>query len=97
MSLTSKDVQKIAHLARLSMDDNSCTKYTTQLSSIFDFIAQMEGINTETIKPLSHPFELSQPLREDVVTEPNERSKFQAIAPMVDAGLYLVPKVIDEE
>lgn len=96
MSLTPEDVKKIAHLARLNLSDSDIAFYTPQLSRILGFIEQMNQTDTSDIEPLSHPLEISQRLRPDVVTEPDLREKFQRIAPQVEAGLYLVPKVIDE-
>jgi aspartyl-tRNA(Asn)/glutamyl-tRNA(Gln) amidotransferase subunit C len=97
MSLTQADVKKIAHLARLNMSENDIALYTTQLSTILEFVAQMDQADTAHIDPVANPLELSQRLRPDVVTEPDLREAFQKIAPEVQAGLYLVPKVIDDE
>lgn len=96
MSLTPKEVNKIAQLARLNLSENDIAIYTPQLIRIVDFIEQMNQTDTTTVEPLAHPLDVSQRLRKDVVTEPNLRDKFQKIAPQVDAGLYLVPKVIEE-
>jgi aspartyl-tRNA(Asn)/glutamyl-tRNA(Gln) amidotransferase subunit C len=95
MSLTKDETKKIAHLARLSISDNELDRYTQQLSNILDLIAQMEKINTLDIEPLSHALNITQYLREDKVTEPNYRDKYQKIAPQTEAGLYLVPQVIE--
>ncbi len=95
MSLTTTDVKKIAHLARLNLSDEDLVTYTAQLSNILNFVEQMSQANTDSIEPIAHSLELSQPLRPDVVTEMNERKEFQAIAPQVEAGLYLVPQVIE--
>ncbi len=97
MSLTLDEVRKIAHLARLNLSENENTLYTTQLSTMLNFVAQMDQIDTSQVEPLAHPFDISQRLREDVVTEPDMREKFQRSAPCVEAGLYLVPQVIDDE
>lgn len=96
MSLTPEDVRKIAHLARLNLTENDIAVYTPQLSKILDFIAQMDQTDTSQVDPLAHPLDISQRQRPDVVTEPDLRSKYQRIAPQVEAGLYLVPKVIEE-
>lgn len=96
MSLTPEEVKKIAHLARLTLSAQDIELYTPQLSRILDFIAQMDKVDTTQTEPLSHPFEIEQRLREDQVTEPDQREKYQQIAPQIEAGLYLVPKVIDE-
>lgn len=97
MSLSKDDVKKIAHLARLTMSDSELTLYSQQLSSILDFVAQMNSIQTDHIEPIAHPLDLAQRLRADLITEPNQRAETQAIAPLVEAGLYLVPQVIDAE
>lgn len=96
MSLTPDEVKKIAHLARLNLSESDIALYTPQLSRILDFIEQMNQTDTTHIEPLAHSLEMSQRLRTDEVTEPNLRDKFQKIAPQVEAGLYLVPKVIEE-
>lgn len=96
MSLTSDDVKKIAHLARLNLSDSDIAVYTPQLSSILHFIEQLNQADTAKVDPLAHPLDISQRLRPDAVTEPNLRDKYQRIAPQVEAGLYLVPKVIEE-
>jgi aspartyl-tRNA(Asn)/glutamyl-tRNA(Gln) amidotransferase subunit C len=96
MSLTLEEVRKIAHLARLNLSENEIAMYGPQLSRILEFVEQMNQTDTSNVEPLAHPLDLSQPLRIDTVNEPNLRDKFQQIAPQVEAGLYLVPKVIDE-
>lgn len=96
MSLTPDDVKKIAHLARLNLSAEDSALYTPQLSNILNFIAQMDQANTTNVEPLAHPLDISQRLRPDVVSEPDLRDKYQAHAPQVEAGLYLVPKVIEE-
>lgn len=96
MPLSHEDVKKIAHLARLNLSESDINTYTTQLDNILKFIDQMSEVDTSSVEPLAHPLDLSQRLREDVVTEADLRSKYQQIAPQVEAGLYLVPKVIEE-
>ncbi|MDD4979089.1 MAG: Asp-tRNA(Asn)/Glu-tRNA(Gln) amidotransferase subunit GatC [Gallionella sp.] len=95
MSLTTQDVQKIARLARLSMNESEIEAARSQLSGIFELIAEMQAVDTTGIEPMSHAQELSQRLREDTVSEPDQRAAFQAIAPQVEDGLYLVPQVIE--
>lgn len=95
MSLTADDVKKIAHLARLNMSEADVTLYTGQLSKILDFVAQMNSADTAGMQPMAHSLELTQRLRPDAVTEVDQRAAFQALAPQVEAGLYLVPKVIE--
>lgn len=95
MSLTTQDVQKIARLARLAMNPAEIEAARAQLSGIFELIAEMQAVDTSGIEPMSHAQELSQRLREDVASETNQREAFQAIAPQVEGGLYLVPQVIE--
>ncbi len=95
MSLTAEEVRKIAHLARLSIQEEKVQTYADNLSGILDLVAQMETVNTDDVAPMAHPQEVTQRLREDVVTETSQREKFQQIAPATEAGLYLVPKVIE--
>jgi aspartyl-tRNA(Asn)/glutamyl-tRNA(Gln) amidotransferase subunit C len=97
MSLTTTDIKKIAHLARLNLSEAETQTYADQLSRILDFVEQMNQADTTGIEPIAHSLELSQRLRPDAVTETNQRSAFQAIAPAVEAGLYLVPQVIEGE
>jgi aspartyl-tRNA(Asn)/glutamyl-tRNA(Gln) amidotransferase subunit C len=93
--LANADVRKVARLARLAMSETEIEAARAQLSGIFDLIAEMQAVDTKGITPMSHAQELSQRLREDVVTEADQREAFQAIAPQVEAGLYLVPQVIE--
>jgi aspartyl-tRNA(Asn)/glutamyl-tRNA(Gln) amidotransferase subunit C len=95
MSLSNEDVKKIAHLARLGIKDQDITSYAIDLTKILDLMTQMGELNTDNILPMAHPMDQGQRLRQDIVTEPNKREKFQAIAPQTEAGLYLVPKVIE--
>lgn len=95
MSLTADDVKKIAHLARLGIDQQDVAAYAADLSGMLDLMVQMGDVDTDGIEPMAHPMDQAQRLRSDVVTEQDKREKFQAIAPQVEAGLYLVPKVIE--
>ena len=95
MSLNTDDVNKIAHLARLGIDTQDVDHYAHSLSSILDLITQMNTLNTDHVTPMAHPLDQTQRLRDDVVSEINLRELFQEIAPQVEAGLYLVPKVIE--
>jgi aspartyl-tRNA(Asn)/glutamyl-tRNA(Gln) amidotransferase subunit C len=95
MSLTNADVRKVASLARLAMTETEIESARAQLSGIFDLIAEMQAVDTAGIEPMSHAQDVAQRLREDVVTEVNQRAAFQAIAPQVERGLYLVPQVIE--
>jgi aspartyl-tRNA(Asn)/glutamyl-tRNA(Gln) amidotransferase subunit C len=95
MALTATDVKKIAHLARLGIDQQDIDSYTRDLSGILDIMQQMGETNTDNVIPMAHPMDQTQRLRLDEVTETNDRDNFQAIAPQVEDGLYLVPKVIE--
>ena len=95
MALERSDVEKIAHLARLGLNDADLPRTTEALNSILGLIDQMQAVDTTGIEPLAHPLQASQRLRADVVTETNHREAYQAIAPAVENGLYLVPKVIE--
>jgi len=95
MSLTSDDVRRIAHLARLAVTDQEVERTREQLNGFFSMIEAMRSVDTTGIEPMAHAVDVVQRLREDKVTEPNLRESFQAIAPQVDNGLYLVPKVIE--
>ena len=95
MALDRSDVEKIAHLARLGLNDADIPRTTEALNSILGLIDRMQAVDTTGIEPLAHPLEASQRLRADVVTESNHREAYQSIAPAVENGLYLVPKVIE--
>ena len=95
MSLTPEDVKKIAHLARLGIEEQAIAHYAQDLSNILDLVAQMNALDTDNVLPMAHPLDQTQRLRADVVTETNQREAFKAIAPQTEAGLYLVPKVVD--
>ena len=95
MSLSEDDVAKIAHLARLAMQPRETGSLGRELSSILDLVAQMDAVDTTGVSPMAHPLEMAQRLREDVVTEENRRNLYQAGAPAVENGLFLVPKVIE--
>ncbi len=95
MSLEESDVERIAHLARLEIAPADVAAYARSLAGILDFVAQMDAVDTTGVEPMAHPLSVVQRLREDVVTETDRREDFQAIAPRVEAGLYLVPRVIE--
>jgi aspartyl-tRNA(Asn)/glutamyl-tRNA(Gln) amidotransferase subunit C len=95
MSLDQADVAKIAHLARLALGGDETAEVARDLSRILDLVAQMNAMDTRDVPPMAHPLDMSQRLRPDAVTEPDRRDDFQAVAPATDAGLYLVPRVIE--
>lgn len=95
MALKPEDVKSIAQLARLEIRDADIPAYTDNLSRILDFVQQLEAAETGDVAPMAHPLEMSQRLRADEVSEHDQRDLYQENAPQVDAGLYLVPKVIE--
>ncbi len=95
MSLKPDDVRNIAQLARLHIEEAVIDEYAADLSSILELVEQMNQVDTSNVAPLSNPLDATQRLRDDTVSESDERDKFQAIAPDVAEGLYRVPKVIE--
>jgi aspartyl-tRNA(Asn)/glutamyl-tRNA(Gln) amidotransferase subunit C len=93
--LSLQDVQRIAHLARLELAEGEVAAMQQQLNGILAMIEAMRAVDTAGIDPMSHPQDATQRLREDRVTERDERAAFQAIAPQVEDGLYLVPRVVE--
>ncbi len=96
MTLTRGDVENIAHLARLSITDAEMPVYVQSLSSIIDFVEQLNAAETADVEPMAHPLEGQvQRLRPDEVAETDQHARYQQNAPAVEASLYLVPKVIE--
>ncbi|RQW78772.1 MAG: Asp-tRNA(Asn)/Glu-tRNA(Gln) amidotransferase subunit GatC [Methylococcus sp.] len=95
MSISTEEVNRIAWLARLAIEGDKTDAYAHDLSGILSFIEQMSSVDTGSVEPMAHPLDQPQRLRPDVVTEANQRQLFQQNAPAVEAGLYLVPKVIE--
>ena len=95
MSLDRSDIEKIAHLARLAVDPDKVASYATDLSNILTLVGQLEAADTDDVTPMAHPLHMAQRLRPDEVTEQDHREAYQAVAPLVETGLYLVPKVIE--
>lgn len=95
MSLSREQVQKIAHLARLKITVAESDAYAQSLSRILGLIEQMNAVDTAQVAPMAHPTDAGLRLRADAVTETDQRDKFLALAPAAEAGLYLVPKVIE--
>lgn len=93
--MTREEVAAIAWLARLRIDDDEMAGYVQNLSRIIDFVEQLGAADTGGVTPMAHPLDMSQRLRADEVTEADMRERFQRDAAAVEAGLYLVPKVID--
>ncbi|MCP5418460.1 MAG: Asp-tRNA(Asn)/Glu-tRNA(Gln) amidotransferase subunit GatC [Chromatiaceae bacterium] len=95
MSLQRSDVENIAHLARLAVNDVELDAVAADLSTILQLVEQMNVVDTTGVVPMAHPLQMSQRLRPDEVSETDQRDRFQTIAPATEKGLYLVPKVIE--
>lgn len=95
MKLTRQDVENIAHLARLEIGAGEIDGVVEKLGRIVSFVDQLQAADTGSVAPMAHPLDMAQRPRADEVTEANQREHFEAIAPRVEAGLYLVPKVIE--
>ena len=95
MAISPDEVLKIAQLARLKISDSEVEQYAVDLSNIMNLVDQMNKVDTQGIEPMAHSQDVIQRMRDDKVAETNQREKFQTIAPQVQNGLYLVPKVIE--
>jgi aspartyl-tRNA(Asn)/glutamyl-tRNA(Gln) amidotransferase subunit C len=95
MALKLDDVKRAADLARVAIDEAEGEAVLSQLNDVFGLIAEMQAVDTRGVAPMSHALDVVQRLREDAVTEPDQRAVFQSVAPQVEGGLYLVPRVIE--
>ena len=95
MSLSLEEVGRIARLARIELTPAEAEATQAKLNGIFGLIEQMQAVDTTGVAPMSHPQDVVQRLRPDAVTETDRRAAYQAVAPEAEAGLYLVPKVIE--
>jgi aspartyl-tRNA(Asn)/glutamyl-tRNA(Gln) amidotransferase subunit C len=95
MSIGRNEVDTVAHLARIEVEDQAAEALVKDLNGILGLVDQLNAAQTEGVEPLSHPLDMVQRLRVDEVREQNQRTAFQAIAPEVEAGLYLVPRVVE--
>ena len=93
--LSLEQISRIAHLARLELSPDEAAAMQQQLNDILAMVDAMAAVDTAGVEPMSHPQEVMQRLRDDAVNERDQRAEFQAIAPQVEDGLYLVPKVIE--
>ena len=93
--LSHEEVLRIARLARIEVDERDAERLRAELNGILALIDQMRAVDTTGVEPMSHPQALAQRLREDRVAEADQRERFQSVAPQVEDGLYLVPRVID--
>ena len=95
MALTREDVTRAARLTRIAIDEAEADAVLDQLGRIFVMIEEMRAVDVSAVQPMAHAQDLTLRLRDDVVTEPDQRELFQSGAPRVEAGLYLVPKVVE--
>ena len=95
MTIQAADVRRIAHLARIAIDDQDIERFAANLSAILEFVEQMNAVDTDKVMAMAHPQDAVQRLRPDVVTECNQREAFMRNAPLAESGLYLVPRVIE--
>ena len=95
MPLTRDDVKRAARLARIAIDEREADEVLVQLDRIFGMIAEMQAVDVTGVEPMAHAQDVVLRLRDDAVSEADQRELFQAIAPKVEDGLYLVPKVIE--
>ena len=95
MSLTPDDVRRLARLARIAIEPDESQAVLERLNAVLALVDQMRAVDTRGIEPMAHALELAQRLREDKVTEDDQHKRYQSVAPAVEDGLYLVPKVIE--
>ncbi|PHS46032.1 MAG: Asp-tRNA(Asn)/Glu-tRNA(Gln) amidotransferase GatCAB subunit C [Marinobacter sp.] len=95
MTISREDIEKVAVLARIRVDDEQVSALEKDLGNILDLVDQLAAADTDSVEPMAHPLNAVQRLRVDEVTETNQREAFQAIAPATENGLYLVPRVIE--
>ena len=95
MAIDRDEIARIAHLARLEVNDEAVARTVEELANILDFVGRMDAVDTSDVTPMAHPLDANQRLREAQITEHDPRSEFQAVAPTVENGFYLVPKVIE--
>ena len=95
MSLSLDDVRRIALLARIAIEPGEAQTVLDGLNRVMELIGEMQAVDTAGIEPMSHAIDLTQRLREDAVSESDQHGRYQAIAPAVENGLYLVPRVIE--
>lgn len=95
MTLKLSDVQRVATLARIELEAGQAERMLGELDAVFSLIESLRSVDTTGVEPMTHACDLSLRLREDKVTEPDRRDDCQALAPAVEAGLYLVPRVIE--
>jgi aspartyl-tRNA(Asn)/glutamyl-tRNA(Gln) amidotransferase subunit C len=95
VTISRQDIEKVAVLARIRVNDEQISALEKDLGNILDLVDQLAAADTDQVEPMAHPLDAVQRLRPDSVTETDQREAFQAIAPATDSGLYLVPRVIE--
>jgi aspartyl-tRNA(Asn)/glutamyl-tRNA(Gln) amidotransferase subunit C len=95
VTISRKDIEKVAVLARIRVDEAQISALEKDLGNILDLVDQLSAADTDSVEPMAHPLNAVQRLRADEVTETDQRKAFQAIAPATENGLYLVPRVIE--
>lgn len=95
MAISRNDIEKVALLARIRVDEEQMVALEKDLGNILDLVDQLQAADTSQTEPMAHPLDAVQRLRPDVITETSQREAFQAIAPATEDGLYLVPRVIE--
>ena len=95
MTLSLDDVRRIAHLARIDVDAQAVSEVHAKLEAIFAMINELQAVDTTGVEPMSHAQDVVLPLREDKVTETDRHADYQRVAPAVEDGLYLVPRVVE--
>jgi aspartyl-tRNA(Asn)/glutamyl-tRNA(Gln) amidotransferase subunit C len=95
MSISEQDMARVAELARIRLDEATVREVTRRIGGILAMIDQMQAVDTERVAPMANPLDATQRLRDDEVSEPDQRESFLAIAPLTEDGLYLVPRVIE--
>ena len=95
MAINEQDIARVAELARIRLDAATVSEVTRRIGTILGMIGQMDAVDTSSVEPMAHPLDTSQRLRDDEVTETDQRDRFQSIAPRAEDGLYLVPRVIE--
>jgi aspartyl-tRNA(Asn)/glutamyl-tRNA(Gln) amidotransferase subunit C len=93
--LSPAEIRRIARLARIEVDDAYVEALGPELNGILAMVERMQAVDTAGVEPMSHPQAFAQRLRADAVTEPDRRADYQSVAPQVEDGLYLVPKVLE--
>jgi len=95
MSLSDDQVRRLARLARIALQSGELAAVTERLNGVLAMVEEIRRVDTTGVEPMAHAQDLAQPLREDYVTESDQRARYQAVAPAVEQGLYLVPRVIE--